>query len=107
MVEPNYYDKNGLSPLKAFEQGLLSNEELIGFCKGNIIKYTIRAGDKGESLEDILKAMDYLQYLYKALEVNKNEFKQNYGNVDSILSSSEKELNLKLEEFKKRCRDEE
>ena len=36
--EPDYYSSNGLSPLKAFEQGLISREEYIGFCKGNVIK---------------------------------------------------------------------
>ena len=33
MSEPDYYNKNGLSPLKAFEEGLLSEEEYIGFLK--------------------------------------------------------------------------
>ena len=42
MSEPDYYSKNGLSPLKAFEKGLLSEEEYIGFLKGNVIKYTIQ-----------------------------------------------------------------
>ena len=29
--EPVYYNSNGLSPNQAFEQGLISNEEFIGF----------------------------------------------------------------------------
>lgn len=77
MSEPDYYAKNGLSPLKAFEQGLLSKEEYVGFCKGNVIKYTIRAGEKTDDpLIDIIKAMDYLHYLHKALKtesVNKED----------------------------------
>lgn len=69
MSEPDYYNKNGLSPLKAFEEGLLSEEEYIGFLKGNIIKYTIRAGEKTEdSSLDIIKAIDYLHYLHQALK---------------------------------------
>ena len=45
MTEPKYYAGNGLSPLEAFKQGLISKEELVGFCKGNVIKYTVRAGN--------------------------------------------------------------
>ena len=68
MVEPDYYSCNGLSPIKAFEQGLMSKDEFIGFCKGNVIKYTVRAGKKDDPLLDIVKAMDYLTYLHKALK---------------------------------------
>ena len=63
MDEPNYYMKNGLSPLQAFKQGLMSKEELIGFCKGNVIKYTVRAGDKDNAIQDIDKAIDYLNHM--------------------------------------------
>lgn len=68
MVEPEYYSKNGLSPLKAMEQGLISKEEYIGFLKGNVIKYTCRAGSKDDPLLDIVKAIDYLTHLHKALK---------------------------------------
>ena len=75
MVEPEYYCKNGFSPIQAFEKGLISNEELIGFCKGNVIKYTVRAGSKDDALLDIVKAMDYLTYLHKALTLKESESK--------------------------------
>lgn len=65
MSEPKYYAKDGLSPLSAFEKGLISKEEYIGFCKGNIIKYTIRAGKKDDAVSDINKAIDYLEHLKK------------------------------------------
>ena len=39
--EPDYYAGNGLSPIGAFKQGLVSEEEYIGFLKGNTIKYTV------------------------------------------------------------------
>lgn len=68
MTEPEYYCKNGLSPLEAFKKGLLSEEEYRGFIKGNIIKYTVRYDDKG-GVEDIVKLMDYVLSLYE-LEVN-------------------------------------
>lgn len=73
MEEPDYYCKNGLSPLGAFEKGLLSHEEYIGFCKGNVIKYTIRAGHKHDEIEDLDKAIDYLECLKKYFGVIRND----------------------------------
>lgn len=72
MDEPDYYSSNGLSPLQAFEQGLMSKEEYIGFLKGNVIKYTVRAGKKDDPLMDIFKAIDYLYHLHKALSDDEN-----------------------------------
>ena len=67
--EPVYYNSNGLSPNKAFEQGLISNEEFIGFIKGNVIKYVVRCGKKGNPIDDINKAISYLQLLKKIMSV--------------------------------------
>lgn len=95
MVEPHYYVKNGLSPLKAFEQGLLSKEEYIGFLKGNVIKYTIRAGEKtSDPLMDIIKAMDYLHYLHKALKEKEDENENNVS-IDFKIPEGEYESELK------------
>ena len=66
--EPVYYNSNGLSPLEAFKKGLLSMEETCGFCKGNVIKYVIRAGKKNNASEDIDKAIDYLNHLKEICE---------------------------------------
>lgn len=70
--QPEYYNKNGFSPIDAFKQGLISREEYIGFIKGNIIKYTVRAGHKNggvpTSREDIHKAIHYLEFLEELLE---------------------------------------
>ena len=65
--EPVYYNSNGLSPNQAFEQGLISNEEFVGFIKGNVIKYVVRCGKKGNPIDDIDKAIDYLQLLKKIM----------------------------------------
>ena len=68
LAEPDYYAGNGLSPLEAFKKGLLSHEETIGFIKGNVIKYTVRAGKKDNASKDIVKAIDYLTHLKKLYE---------------------------------------
>ena len=67
MSEPEYYAKNGLSPLKAYKMGLISYEEYIGFIKGNIIKYVVRCDKKGQGSSDIDKAIDYLLLLKKEM----------------------------------------
>ena len=68
LAEPDYYAGNGLSPLEAFKKGLLSREELIGFIKGNIIKYIVRAGHKHNASEDMVKAIDYCRHLKELYE---------------------------------------
>ena len=66
--EPSYYNKNGLSPLQAYKQGLLSYDEYKGFLKGNIIKYAIRCDSKGNGSEDMVKCIDYCQHLKDLME---------------------------------------
>lgn len=72
MSEPEYYNRNGLSPLKAFEKGLISYEEYIGFIKGNIIKYVVRCDKKGQGVSDVKKALDYCALLKKEIGQNGN-----------------------------------
>lgn len=62
--EPEYYNMNGLSPLEAFEKGLISREECIGFIKGNIIKYVVRCDKKEDVIDDLQKAYDYVYELF-------------------------------------------
>ena len=53
-IRPNYYKlKNGLELID-----LIDNKS---FCVGNAIKYLIRAGLKGDRLEDLEKALYYVQ----------------------------------------------
>lgn len=37
----------------------LTQDEFRGYCLGNIIKYRMRAGKKGDALEDLAKASEY------------------------------------------------
>lgn len=63
MSEPSYYNCNGLSPLDAFRDGLISKEEYVGFLKGNIIKYVVRCDKKDDPVKDLNKLMDYASKL--------------------------------------------
>ena len=44
-------------------QYILTHEELLGFLKGNIIKYTLRANHKGTPEKDKAKALQYKKWL--------------------------------------------
>lgn len=68
---PKFYDEHytsmvGLEPIELM-QLVLTYDEFIGFLKGNIIKYTLRAGKKqGEAAEkDAAKAKRYIEWLMK------------------------------------------
>jgi hypothetical protein len=68
---PAHYDEHyasmvGLEPIELM-QLVLSLPEFVGFLKGNIIKYTMRAGKKqGEAAEkDAAKAKRYIEWLMK------------------------------------------
>jgi len=73
MNEPEYYAGNGLSPIGAFKQGLISQEEYIGFLKGNIIKYVIRAGKKDNAVQDLLKAKSYINFYLELFTMDNEE----------------------------------
>ena len=49
-------------------QYTLTKEELIGFLKGNIIKYSLRAGHKGDPEKDKAKALQYKKWLDTVLD---------------------------------------
>lgn len=42
--------------------------ERMGFCLGNVVKYVLRAGKKGDALEDLKKARWYLDREITRLE---------------------------------------
>lgn len=46
----------------------LTNEEMKGFCKGNIIKYVIRSEKKGDEKTDLQKAKWYLEKLIETID---------------------------------------
>jgi len=67
VVNPKHYDvfpgENAFSLIRAS----MTHEEYTGFLKGNILKYRLRAGEKGDALKDIAKANEYRKELHKHL----------------------------------------
>jgi len=47
----------------------------LNFNRGNILKYVVRAGKKDDELQDLHKALDYLQREIEHLEITQNYYK--------------------------------
>lgn len=60
-VGGDHYHRIGIQPWAVMES-VLSRQEFIGYLKGNIIKYGMRAGRK-EGTDDAAKAWHYKQKL--------------------------------------------
>jgi hypothetical protein len=65
---PHYQGK--VECIDAIESAL-GTEGFIAYCRGNAIKYIFRAGKKGDEVEDLSKAIWYLERILKTKkEVN-------------------------------------
>lgn len=60
-VSGNHYKDMPIQPWHIME-AVLTREEFIGFLKGNVIKYSLRAGRK-DGTDDAGKARHYMQKL--------------------------------------------
>ena len=47
----------------------------LNFTRGNILKYIVRAGKKDDELQDLRKALDYLQREIEHIELTSNFYK--------------------------------
>lgn len=70
---PNHYQHGGIETIDLIE-ATLSEEEFIGFLKGNILKYRERAGHKGDAETDYSKAKWYYDRLHELTEMELNEY---------------------------------
>lgn len=66
--QPPHYTSGGIECIK-YIKAKLEPEAYNGYLLGNIIKYISRAGKKGDTLEDLLKADQYLTWLIEEFEV--------------------------------------
>jgi hypothetical protein len=64
---PSHYTSGGIETID-YMQAKLTPDEFIGYLKGNVIKYTSRAGKKIDMKEDYAKAQWYMNRLLKTLE---------------------------------------
>ena len=64
----DYYDiADGIDALDVM-RGCMSTEAYAGFLRGNVIKYAVRIGRKGDALEDAEKMADYARMLVDELK---------------------------------------
>ena len=61
-VGGNHYKEMPVQPWTVMES-VLTHAEFVGFLKGSIIEYSMRAGRKGATDEDIKKAFHYIEKL--------------------------------------------
>ena len=65
VVRPNHYqlwpDTETLDVIKS----MLTHEEFLGYCKGNILKYRLR--EKGNRKQDMAKAARHKHYIEEAI----------------------------------------
>ena len=66
-VGGDHYKNMAIQPWDLMEL-LMSRDEFIGYLKGNVIKYTLRAGHKLNSSDDAQKALHYKQKLEEVIE---------------------------------------
>ena len=71
-TSPSYYDIGGIS-VNDVIRAKLTPEEYAGWCKGNILKYTMRAKYKEDEQKDLKKAADYMRWLIESKEGKDNE----------------------------------
>tara|TARA_Y100000361_G_scaffold45970_1_gene39775 strand:+ start:44 stop:508 length:465 start_codon:yes stop_codon:yes gene_type:complete len=68
---PSHYNSGAVECIDAI-QAMLSEEEYIGYLRGNSLKYRWRFRYKGKPIEDLQKANWYEQRLITFMEENKN-----------------------------------
>ena len=61
--KPNHYKLFGTVEVIDMIKELLTEEEFRGYLCGNVLKYRLRAGKKGDAAEDIAKALRYEAWL--------------------------------------------
>ena len=61
-VGGNHYKDMAIQPWDVM-QSVLTREEFVGFLKGNVLKYSLRAGKKAGADDDAAKAKHYAQKL--------------------------------------------
>ena len=68
-TQPHYENET-----KQYDVIDIVNDYKLNFCRGNILKYIIRAGKKKDEIGDLVKAQDYLKRELERLREKPLEF---------------------------------
>lgn len=63
----SHYKACAIEPWVIMEKNF-TREEFIGFLRGNILKYNLRMFNKGQTLDDVDKVINYAQKLKEVLQ---------------------------------------
>lgn len=63
----SHYQVASKQPIEIMQE-VMSPEAFQGFCRGNVIKYTLRLGHKNEPLKEAAKIEQYAKWLRESLE---------------------------------------
>ena len=61
-LQATHYQRQEKQPIEIMQM-CFSKEEMLGYLKGNVFKYLLRAGAKGEAQQDYEKMEQYAKWL--------------------------------------------
>ena len=64
---PNHYRDKSVEPIDAI-RSWLGDVAFVQYCRGNIVKYCSRLGDKDESVKEARKIETYARWMKETLE---------------------------------------
>ena len=64
---PSHYKGKGIEPIDAI-RSWLGDVAFVQYCRGNVIKYCARLGDKDESVKEARKLEVYARWMRETLE---------------------------------------
>lgn len=64
---PDHYRNKSIEPIDAM-RAWLGDDGFVAYCRGNVIKYLARFGDKDAKLSEAKKAAVYLRWLIEVTE---------------------------------------
>lgn len=91
-IKPDHYFKNGTDVI-GFAKAQFSKEELKGFYRINVMKYVTRY-DRKNGIEDLKKALNYLNMLVELEEGKKDIFNTAEITKTAIRNAMETKIDL-------------
>ena len=62
-----HYNQWAIEPIEIMQM-YFTPQEMYGFCKGNALKYILRSRFKGHELQDMEKALQYVEWAVDVLK---------------------------------------
>jgi len=101
VLKPEHYAVGGIETIDVIK-AKLTPEQWIGYCLGNVLKYTTRHAHKSKPKEDLLKGEYYLKRLIEAYGNDIPEdldFEKTINDLVNEWYQSSDESDITIEEF--------